>query len=346
MFIVRRTTIDMSERVGQALRVAKETRESEFKQTFDPGSLRDWCELLKDIFALANSGGGVIVFGLNNDGQPAGVDVSSIASLDPARIADKIDAYTGVHFDDFELVPEAKGGQPVMCLILHEAEVPLIPRRPGTYPAADGKGQERAFSAGVLYMRHGAKSEPASSSDLRKLIGRRVATATRDVLRNVRRVVDAPAGAKVDILVPAKRIRAIGPGRSTPQEPVDQGPPMAVQATISPNATPVRITSDPTAAPFRLVDPDQTHPYRMVDLLKEVNSRLESLGRSLSPYDIHSMDYAHGVFSRIDFSYKAQYGPRKYSLQFVEWLVEQMKRNPDFHLLARAKRRRLKRGMR
>lgn len=337
----------MKERVADALRAEKETREFEFKQSFDPASLRDWCELLKDIFALANSGGGgVIVFGINNIGMPAGTDVSSIAALDPARITDKIEAYTGVHFDEFQLLGQKKDGQSVVCLDVQEASVPLVPRRPGTYPSADGRKQDRAFSVGVVYVRHGAKSEPANSADLRRMIDRRAATARRDVLRNVRRVVAAPSGSTLEVVLPAKRARLARRPESAPSSMLDGREPVAVRPTMSSEATPVRITSDPAAPTYHLVDPDQTHPYRMVDLLKEVNSQLTPLGRSLCPYDIHAIHDVHGVFSRIEFSYKPQYGSRKYTKEFAAWLVDQMRRNQMFHLLARAKRRRLRRNAR
>lgn len=334
----------MPERVAGALLVQMETRDVEFKQVFDPGSTRDWCELLKDMFALANSGGGVVVFGVDNGGTPLGTDVTALAALDPAKITDKIQAYTGLHFDDFRLVREEKNGQAVVCLELQEAATPLVPLRPGTYSAADGKGQERAFSVGVVYVRHGAKSEPANSTDLRRVIDRRVAAARRDLLRNVRRVVAAPVGSQVDVLVPAKKLARATLTRPGPTEEVAPHLPVDVRATTAPEATPVRITTDPAAAAYQLLDPDKTHPYRMAELLKKVNSELARLGLRLSPYDIHAINDAHAVFGRIEFSYKPQYGSRKYSDEFARWLVEQLRRNAHFHILARARRRRQRRN--
>jgi hypothetical protein len=41
-----------------------ESAELEFKAAFDPASPSEWCELIKDIVAMANSGGGLIVFGI------------------------------------------------------------------------------------------------------------------------------------------------------------------------------------------------------------------------------------------------------------------------------------------
>jgi len=40
----------------------------DFKAYFDPQSKGDWCELIKDILAMTNSGGGLIIVGVNDDG--------------------------------------------------------------------------------------------------------------------------------------------------------------------------------------------------------------------------------------------------------------------------------------
>ena len=37
--------------------------------SFDPAATQDWCEVVKDIVAMANSGGGYVVFGVNDDGN-------------------------------------------------------------------------------------------------------------------------------------------------------------------------------------------------------------------------------------------------------------------------------------
>ncbi len=44
-----------------------ETAGLDFKAAFDPKAAQDWCELIKDVVAMANSGGGIVVFGINDD---------------------------------------------------------------------------------------------------------------------------------------------------------------------------------------------------------------------------------------------------------------------------------------
>jgi predicted HTH transcriptional regulator len=78
--------------IKDALLAPNEGRAIEFKESFDPASSREWCEVLKDVFAIANSGGGVIVFGLNSQGEPVGADLSAVRMLDPQNTQTKLKA--------------------------------------------------------------------------------------------------------------------------------------------------------------------------------------------------------------------------------------------------------------
>jgi hypothetical protein len=60
-------------------------------------------ELVKDLAAIANSGGGMIVFGLDSQGAPTGESIEGITSIDPADIANKVGRYTGLGDFEFEV---------------------------------------------------------------------------------------------------------------------------------------------------------------------------------------------------------------------------------------------------
>ena len=53
-----------------------------------------WLEILKDVVSMANSGGGLIFIGLNDDGLPSGFDVTGACEIDPATFTNKIYSYT------------------------------------------------------------------------------------------------------------------------------------------------------------------------------------------------------------------------------------------------------------
>jgi len=52
-------------------RLSKESKHTDFKGRFDTSKAEDWCEIVKDIVAMANSGGGSIVAGIDDDGTPS-----------------------------------------------------------------------------------------------------------------------------------------------------------------------------------------------------------------------------------------------------------------------------------
>jgi len=68
----------------------RESKYVDFKERFDVNSSKDWCEIIKDIVAMANSRGGCILIGVKNDGTSSEFDVTNILNLDPAQVTDKI----------------------------------------------------------------------------------------------------------------------------------------------------------------------------------------------------------------------------------------------------------------
>jgi hypothetical protein len=169
-----------------------ETADLDFKGSFDPSALQAWCELIKDMVAMANSGGGVILVGVNDDGSPAVTDIEVVVAVDPAKIADKIKKYTDQHVAGFSLVKGSRRGQPVAVLSVAPVPIPIIFTAPGTYEVGGGK-QKTAFAKGTVYFRHGAKSEPGTSADLRAAIERELDRIRGSWLDGIKKLVTAPA---------------------------------------------------------------------------------------------------------------------------------------------------------
>lgn len=185
----------------KAVSAKRESKHLEFKEKFDPNVARDWCSIVKDIVALANSGGGTIVFGVKDDGSSSGEDVSAVLRIDPAQITDKIAKYTAEQFGEFAMQEADREGCKIAILQVGCSPIPMVFTQPGTYDAGGGK-QETIFSRGSVYFRHGAKSEPANSADLRTSIEREIARIKKLWLGNIRKVVNAPIGHKVKFLPP------------------------------------------------------------------------------------------------------------------------------------------------
>jgi hypothetical protein len=291
--------------IEKALIAKKETRSVDFKRSFDPDSAADWCEFVKDLVAMANSGGGTVLIGVDNDGSGSGdPSITRAASLDPAIITDKVAKYTGVQFDGFAVEQADRNGQSVAVITVGPAFTPLVFGKPGTYAIADGK-QKTAFSVGTLYVRHGAKSEPATSEDVARIIEKQIQKVRKEWMAGVRKVVNAPAGSAVSVLAPD------------------------VRQSDSPEATPIRITRDPAAPEYRLVDPDVTHPWRQKELMTEINKSLPK-EHQINQFDILSVRHLYDVDADPRYFHKSRFAAPQYSPGFAGWLLEQYARDPSF----------------
>jgi len=296
----------------KAKKTKRESKYIEFKEKFNIDSSQDWCEIIKDIVAIANSGGGCIIFGVNDVGNPLGYDLSSILSLDPAIITDKIAKYTGEQFSDFEIEEFEKDNGKVVALIVYGTSIPIIFTKPGTYSIGEGK-QRTAFGKGTIYFRHGAKSEPGNSNDLSKAIERKLKEIRKDWLGNIRKLIKAPMGSVVNIL------------------------PSSVKTSNRPDAISIRITDNKEAPAFRLETPDATHPYRQKEVIEIVNKKLKG-GKRVNQYDILCVRRVYKINEcKPDFYYKSKYGVPQYSNEFVEWLLNSYEENPHFFDEAREK---------
>ncbi len=233
----------------------RESRSIDFKERFDPRMDLEWVELIKDIVAMANSGGGAIAIGVRDDGSPSGADVSAVIQVDLAVLGDKIFKYTHDHFTSIAIREAIREGAPIAVIQVGRAESPIVFAKPGTY-AVGPNSQKTAFGLGTVYVRHGAKSEPATGTDLGIAIERRVDQIRRNWLRDIRRLITAPPGSEVAVVT---QLASDAQGR----------------------AVRFRFTDDPTATVLGRLEPDQTHPHRQKELIAEVNKRLP-LGKHIT----------------------------------------------------------------
>jgi hypothetical protein len=284
----------------------KETSQIDFKSSFDPASKQDWCEIVKDLVAMANTRGGILAIGVNDDATPSSTDISHALKLDPAQITDKVASYTGVQFSRFEIKHVAYCGQTAVVILIRRSEVPLVFIKPGTYPVTNEKVQQKtAFAQGTIYFRHGAKSEPGTTDDLRKFIERRIELASRTWKKNIRRVINAPAGHKVRVVPPNMKI-----------VPSDE-------------AAPVRLVNDPDAPVSKFVNPDETHPFRQKELLVEVCRRLDGNAKPTS-HDILCVRRVHAIDQNPNFAFYPKFGSPQYSPAFADWLAQEYAKDPGF----------------
>jgi predicted HTH transcriptional regulator len=69
--------------------IPQERLRLEFKQSFTDNT-RGWAELVKDVLAMANAGGGLLVLGIDRNGHSIGLSQDLRRLYDPANISNKM----------------------------------------------------------------------------------------------------------------------------------------------------------------------------------------------------------------------------------------------------------------
>lgn len=294
-------------------RVGKnESKYLDFKADFDPDSRGDWCEIVKDIVAMANTLGGIIVVGVQDNGQISKADVSKMLDLDPARVTDKIHEFTGEQFSRFETLSVRRDSNTCACLLVNQAKTPLIFEKEGQYQEEDK--HKVAFQKGTMYFRHGAKSEPGTNSDIRNAIERRLESIRDAWLSGIRKVTAAPLDSVVQVVATSEGAQG--------------------DETVA-----IRVTDDPDATTMGRVDYDQTHPYRTTELVEVLNDRMD-LDRELNQHDVVSVKEAYNIPDKPQFYHVRKHtNSPQYSESFVQWIIEKHNENPRFFEEARERYR-------
>lgn len=257
---------------------------------------------------MANSGGGLVVVGVNDDGTSAESDLKPVQAIDPATVVDKIEKYTDQHFAGFSFSSASRRGAPVVILEVSSVPIPIVFTAPGTYDVGGGK-QKTAFSKGTVYFRHGPKSEPGTSDDLRAAISRELDRIRSSWLDGITKVVTAPVGATISVL----------PGE--------------VHLSGAEGDTGVRLVNDEGAPAFKASRTDLLYPFRQKELVARVKVLLG--GVPISGHDVHCVRKAHGVDGQPNFFYKPQFSTPQYSEAFAEWMAEQYRADATFFHKAR-----------
>ena len=165
----------------------------------------DYVELVRDVAALANSGGGVIV-------------LDGIAGVDEELLHEQLGQYAEPEFEGVDVEPLSRNGRPSTAVVVEGVKnSPLVFTQTGRIG-----GEHVAFVRGGLYFRHGAKSEAATGEDVRDFIRRQLEATRTQWLANIRQVMHAPDGAEVAVIETAERD--------------DEGRPTLIRLTTDPHA--------------------------------------------------------------------------------------------------------------
>lgn len=293
---------ELEKRIEDYLSRTSESEDVEFKSSICIANQKHRVEIIKEIVAIANSGGGCIIFGVDDRGMPTEDDIDSIKNWDPADITNQIYKYTHTNFGGFEKISKEKGGIEILLLLIHGVDVPMVFTNDGKY--MDGRTEKFAFRKGTIYFRHGSKSEPCNRDD--------ISGSFQRLLENRREKV-------IEVL-------RIPPGRS-----------IEITSLNGDKARPVRIV-DPTADSVAVIHDDEVYKYKLKEVVKKVNSAFPDR-EPIKMNDIIAVRKIYNVDSNPKYArpMKHYFNICCYSEKFVNWLIEEWGKDKNFFKNAREK---------
>jgi hypothetical protein len=292
------------ELIALASQTDSENEFVDFKREYSPlKGAAFWAETVKDIVAFSNSGGGVLVFGVEDNGTKSDFNCEELLKLDSAKLVDQVRKYTDFNHAGLSISSVRRFGVEFPAIIVLPVSPLLVFTKVGTYEVEQAK-QKTAFSLGTIYVRHGSKSEPILRSDLHAWINREVEKQRDFWLSNIRRVVEAEPGSTVLVLNPSQ----------------------------VPDASPVRITNDPGAPIVRLQRLSDQYPFRQTDVIAAVCRRLPH-AKQINSHDIQVIKECSGISHETTphlIHKPHEVASPQYSKAFIDFIVENYQNNDNF----------------
>ncbi|MEX2144269.1 MAG: hypothetical protein WD740_06715 [Anaerolineales bacterium] len=173
--------------------MAGESRNEDLKIKIDIQVAAEKLELIKNIAAIANSGGGKIILGKNEKKSP-GISVAETKQLDSARVADLVSKYikpSQVHVG--HTLKRVKKGRFLLTLNISRVTYPVVFSKQGFDPIAN----RPVFRVGDVWTRHSSKTEPIEHEDLRLWIEAAKGSAINQMKDRLRIIAEAPEDADI-----------------------------------------------------------------------------------------------------------------------------------------------------
>jgi predicted HTH transcriptional regulator len=136
---------------------------------------KQWIEgnqLAKEMLAIANSGGGVIIFGVTEK-EDGSIDVNGLQELkDPADVSNEIKNFLSSDLK-YELYPFSFTTSEYKELEGHHYQMMVIEDRPEFIPFM-AKKESSSLKPNIIYIRRGTSCEAANQEEIQDIIRRRI----------------------------------------------------------------------------------------------------------------------------------------------------------------------------
>jgi hypothetical protein len=156
------------QKISELLNANVEHEHLDYKEIIDVVSTSGVVRIAKDMVAIANSGGGDIVIGVDNNFRKTGLPLSF--KIDDADLRNKVNRYFSptIRFIYKEVIRSIQGKKKKFAFIhIAAAEELILPIRDGNYQS-NGK-QKTEFRTGDIFIRDGSQSKRAGPNEIRRL---------------------------------------------------------------------------------------------------------------------------------------------------------------------------------
>lgn len=173
-----------------------EGKNQDYKLLFDTSDERAKVKLVKIVVAIANAGGGRIVFGRDETNKP-GVEENVTTALDSARFADFVETYIkpapiNIAHDSQKL----DNGNYLHSIIVSAAQYPIVMSRQGNWKGM-GKNDNPLFAIGDIWTRHSSKTEKVKYEDIRIWLEEARRKGREGILDQIQMVSKLPEGMEI-----------------------------------------------------------------------------------------------------------------------------------------------------
>lgn len=129
-------------------------------------------QLAKEMLAIANSGGGVVIFGISENADGS-IDLSGLQGLkDPANVSNEVKNYISTDLK-YELYPFSYTASEYPALEGRHYQMLVIEDTPQFIPFMAKKESDK-LKTNEIYVRRGTSCEVANQDEIRALVSRRI----------------------------------------------------------------------------------------------------------------------------------------------------------------------------
>lgn len=150
----------------KSLNVKSEIKDLDYKEIFKISDAKSKIELVKDFAAFANSKGGYLIYGVNNNFEWIGLDERSDHDTDEANISNILETYVDSEIEFITNIVEIENNAFFVCYIFPSKDI-LPLKKDGQYNKISWKNKKSknitVFKKGDVYCRRGSRSIKADN---------------------------------------------------------------------------------------------------------------------------------------------------------------------------------------